>query len=65
MTRLHCRNECLTPEGRKLKRRLVPLAEEVNAIAMSDIPEADVGTARRLLLSIIENLAQDADDLHS
>lgn len=55
----------LTPEGRKLKRRLVPLAEEVNAIAMSAIPEPDAGTARRVLLSIIENLAQDADDLPS
>lgn len=55
----------LTPEGRKLKRRLVPLAEEVNAIAMRDIPGPDVATARRVLLSIIDNLAQDADDLHS
>ncbi len=55
----------LTPEGRRLKRRLVPLAEEVNAIAMRDIPVPDVATARRVLLSIIENLAQDADDLYS
>lgn len=55
----------LTPEGRKLKRRLVPLAEEVNAIAMRDIPQADVATVRRVLLSIIDNLAKDVGDLHS
>lgn len=53
----------LTPEGRRLKRRLVPLAEEVNAIAMRGVPEPDVATARRVLLSIIDNLAQDTDDL--
>lgn len=53
----------LTPEGRKLKRRLVPMAEDVNAIAMRGIPEADVVTARRVLLAIIDNLAQDTDNL--
>ena len=55
----------LTPEGRKLKRLLVPLAEEVNAIATRGVPEADVATARRVLLSMIDNLAQEEDSQRS
>jgi DNA-binding MarR family transcriptional regulator len=51
----------LTPQGRKLKRQLVPLAEEVNAIATRGVPEADVATTRRVLLSMIDNLAQEDD----
>lgn len=49
----------LTAEGRKLRRKLVPVAEEVNAVALAGVPEADVATARRALLSMIDNLAQD------
>jgi DNA-binding MarR family transcriptional regulator len=49
----------LTPEGRKLKRQLVPLAEEVNAIATRGVSEADVATVRRVLLCMIDNLAQE------
>ncbi|WP_298235245.1 MarR family transcriptional regulator [uncultured Azohydromonas sp.] len=49
----------LTPQGRKLKRQLVPLAEEVNAIATRGVSEADVATTRRVLLAMIDNLAQD------
>jgi DNA-binding MarR family transcriptional regulator len=49
----------LTAEGRKLRRKLVPVAEEVNAVALAGLPEADVATARRALLSMIDNLAQD------
>ncbi len=51
----------LTPEGRKLKRQLVPLAEEVNAMATRGVPEADVATTRRTLLSMIDNLAHDEE----
>ncbi|WP_157269051.1 MarR family transcriptional regulator [Azohydromonas aeria] len=52
----------LTLEGRKLKRQLVPLAEEVNAIATRGVPEVDVATARRVLLLMINNLAQEEDN---
>nr|WP_119155319.1 MarR family transcriptional regulator [Caldimonas tepidiphila] len=50
----------LTPLGKELKQRLVPLAEEVNAIALEGVPEADVETTRRTLLRMIDNLARDA-----
>jgi DNA-binding MarR family transcriptional regulator len=49
----------LTPKGRALKLRLVPLAEEVNEVALRRVPAADVAATRRTLLAIIENLAAD------
>lgn len=49
----------LTPKGRALKRKLVPLAQEANAVAVAGIPERDVERTRRTLLAIIENLARD------
>lgn len=49
----------LTPAGRQLKKKLVPLAEEVNEIAVQGIDPADVATARRALLVMIENIARD------
>ena len=50
----------LTPRGRALKRALVPLAEEVNRIAVERVtPEAFAAT-RTTLLTILENLARDA-----
>jgi MarR family transcriptional regulator, organic hydroperoxide resistance regulator len=49
----------LTPKGRLLKAKLVPLAEEVNEIAVHGIKPADIAITRRLLLTIIENLARD------
>ena len=49
----------LTPAGRRLKRKLVPLAEDVNAIAVRGASSADIAATRRLLLAIIENLARD------
>jgi DNA-binding MarR family transcriptional regulator len=49
----------LTPEGRGLKRKLVPLAERVNEIAVRDIPNKDILVMRRALLGMIENLARD------
>lgn len=50
----------LTVAGRALKDLLVPLAEEVNRVGARDIPAEDVATARRVLLAIITNLAEDA-----
>jgi len=52
----------LTPRGRRLKGRLVPLAEEVNAIAVRNVGAADVAVTRRTLLAIIESLARDEAD---
>lgn len=49
----------LTPRGRALRPKLVPLAEEVNEIAVRGASGADVAAARRTLLVMIENLAQD------
>lgn len=49
----------LTPRGRALKRKLVPLAVSVNQIAVEGASEADIATTRRTLLVIIENLARD------
>ena len=49
----------LTPKGRALKARLVPVAEEVNRIAVAGIARADIARTRAHLLTIIENLARD------
>lgn len=49
----------LTPKGRLLKTRLVPLAEDVNEIAVRNVKAADIAATRQTLLAIIENLARD------
>ena len=49
----------LTLKGRALKRALVPLAEQVNAVAAKGVRAADVATTRAVLLAIIENLARE------
>ena len=52
----------LTPLGRRLERHLVPLAEEVNAIALRDLSAAEIEATRRAVLSMIRNLASDKQD---
>ncbi len=52
----------LAPLGQSLRKTLVPLAEEVNAIALNKVSAEDVAAGRRMLLSIVDNLAQDAVD---
>jgi hypothetical protein len=42
-----------------LRDKLVPLAEEVNRIAVRGVPAADIATTRTVLFAIIENLARD------
>lgn len=49
----------LTPAGRALKDVLVPLAEDVNAVAVAGVSEEDVAITRQTLLAIIRNLAVD------
>src|SRR5258706_2568015 len=46
----------LTPKGRALKARLVPLAIEVNASAVRGVPAPDIEAARTTLLAVVENL---------
>ena len=49
----------LTPKGRLLKAKLVPLAEDVNRIAVDRVPPENIAVTRRTLLALIENLARD------
>jgi MarR family transcriptional regulator, organic hydroperoxide resistance regulator len=49
----------LTRKGHSLRSKLVPLAEEVNRIAVRRMPSGEIARTRKLLLSIIENLARD------
>jgi DNA-binding MarR family transcriptional regulator len=51
----------LTRKGRALKEKLVPLAEDVNRVAVAGLDPADVSRTRQLLLAVIENLARDED----
>ncbi|MBM3609048.1 MAG: MarR family transcriptional regulator [Alphaproteobacteria bacterium] len=52
----------LTASGRELERTLVPLAEEVNAIAVDGLAGKDIARTRAVLLAMIENLARDEAD---
>lgn len=55
----------LTPKGRLLKAKLVPLAEDVNRVAVGKIPAEHIAITRQTLLTVLENLARDevsADD---
>jgi DNA-binding MarR family transcriptional regulator len=49
----------LTPKGRRLRKRLVPLAEAVNSIAVRGVKPAEIAVTRTVLLAIIENMATD------
>jgi len=53
----------LTPKGRALKKRLVPLAVEVNRVALYGVRSADTIALRRTLLMVIANLAADEASL--
>jgi len=49
----------LTPKGKALKKALVPLAVDVNHVAVHGVSQADLLTTRKVLLKVIENLAQE------
>ncbi len=49
----------LTPAGKRLRKVLVPLAEQVNAVALQGLNSADLATTRRALLLMIDNLMRD------
>jgi MarR family transcriptional regulator, organic hydroperoxide resistance regulator len=50
----------LTPQGRALKAKLVPLAEEVNRVATRGVPADDIAAMRRALELMLANLGADA-----
>jgi DNA-binding MarR family transcriptional regulator len=50
----------LTPKGRALKKKLVPLAEEVNDIGLRGLNARERAAVRRALMAIIDNLAADS-----
>ena len=49
----------LTRKGRALQRKLVPLAEDVNRVAVEGASHDDIAATRRTLLAVLENLARD------
>jgi MarR family transcriptional regulator, organic hydroperoxide resistance regulator len=49
----------LTAKGKALKHKLVPMAEEVNAVALKGLKGSEVDSTRRCLLVMLDNLAQD------
>jgi DNA-binding MarR family transcriptional regulator len=49
----------LTPRGRALRSKLLPLAEDVNVTAVAGVKASDLAATRRTLLAIVENLARD------
>ena len=51
----------LTPKGRALKDRLVPIAEDVNRIAVEGVAAEHIAATRAVLLAIIENMARDEE----
>lgn len=49
----------LTDQGRALKEKLVPMAEDTNRVSVKGVSLQQVKTARKVLLAMIENLARD------
>ena len=49
----------LTARGRALKKKLVPLAIDVNRVAVRGATAAEIATTRKILLLMISNLAAD------
>jgi DNA-binding MarR family transcriptional regulator len=48
----------LTPKGRALRKKLVPLAEEVNQIGLRGLSAGERATVRRALMTMIDNLRE-------
>lgn len=49
----------LSDEGRALKKKLVPMAEDTNSVSIEGIAAGELKTTRKVLLAMIENLAND------
>ena len=50
----------LTPQGRALKKKLVPLAEDVNKVATRGVKADHLATTRAVLLAMLDNLERAA-----
>ena len=50
----------LTPKGAALRGASVGAAEEVNRIALEGLAPQDIAAARRVLVTLVENLERDA-----
>lgn len=50
----------LTPQGRALKKKLVPLAEDVNKVATRGVKADQLATTRAVLLAMLDNLERAA-----
>jgi DNA-binding MarR family transcriptional regulator len=50
---------CLTRKGRALEKKLVPLAEEVNRVAVRRAKPSEIAITRKTLLALIESLTED------
>jgi len=53
----------LTPKGKALKKVLVPLAVDVNHVAVHGVSAADLLTTRKVLLKVLENLALEESQM--
>jgi len=53
----------LTPKGKALKKVLVPLAVDVNHVAVHGVSTADLLTTRKVLLKVLENLALEESQM--
>lgn len=51
----------LTNSGRQLEKKLVPLAEEVNAISVAGLTSSQVQMVRSALMKVLANLANDGE----
>ena len=51
----------LTPKGRALEKKLVPLARKVNSLAALGLNKNEIETTRRTLRAVIDNLAERPD----
>jgi DNA-binding MarR family transcriptional regulator len=51
----------LTPQGKALRKTLVPMAEDVNKQAVQGLKQADLDTTRRTLLVMLDNLIADPE----
>ncbi|CAM5219266.1 hypothetical protein CDEF62S_05500 [Castellaniella defragrans] len=49
----------LTDAGRDLQHKLVPLAEEINLTSTRGLSDDEVATCRKVLLTIVVNMAND------
>jgi MarR family transcriptional regulator, organic hydroperoxide resistance regulator len=49
----------LTPLGRSLKKKLIPLAQDANRVSIQGVSASEIKTTRKVLLAILNNLANE------